>query len=237
MVFYLIGLGLNKESISIEAKKELEKCEKVYLEKYTVDFPYSLDELEKALNKKMIFLKREDVESEIFILEAKEKNIALLVYGDPFTATTHSQLIIFCKSKKIPFKIFHNSSIMNSVGETGLSLYKFGKSCSIPKWSENYKPTSFINYLKENKKIKAHSLIIVDIDITFKEAIFELEEASKKEKFSLPKKILVVSKIGTEKQKIIYKKISEIKNEEIEKPFSLIIPSKMHYLERKLLNQ
>ncbi|MEM4605684.1 MAG: diphthine synthase [Candidatus Pacearchaeota archaeon] len=235
MTFYLIGLGLNEESISLEAKKQLGKCEKIFLEIYTSDFPYKVKKLEKILGVKIRKLDREDVESEKFLIEAKKKDIALLVYGDPFSATTHSQLILFCKKNNIKYKIFHNSSIINSIGETGLSIYKFGKICSIPKWKDNYKPTSFIKYIKENKEIKAHSLILIDIGLELKETIHQLEESAKKENFEIPKKIVLVSCLGTKKQKIFYGEIEKIRNKKINKPFCLIIPSEMHYLEEEML--
>jgi diphthamide biosynthesis methyltransferase len=44
-MLYLIGLGLNTKGISKEGLLILEKCHKVYIEGYTVDFPYDLEEL------------------------------------------------------------------------------------------------------------------------------------------------------------------------------------------------
>ena len=38
-MLYLIGLGLNEKSISLEGLEAVKKCKKVYLEGYTVDFP------------------------------------------------------------------------------------------------------------------------------------------------------------------------------------------------------
>ena len=48
-MLYIIGLGLNEKSISLEGIEAIEKCEKIYLESYTVEFPYSFEELEKKL--------------------------------------------------------------------------------------------------------------------------------------------------------------------------------------------
>lgn len=62
------------------------------------------------------------------ILEgAKEKDIALLVVGDPFGATTHTDIILRAKEQEIPYKVIHNASIINAVGCCGLQLYSFGK--------------------------------------------------------------------------------------------------------------
>ena len=52
MTFYLIGLGLNPSSISVEALEVLKKCKKIYLEDYTSNFPYSIKKLEKTIRKK-----------------------------------------------------------------------------------------------------------------------------------------------------------------------------------------
>ena len=60
------------------------------------------------------------------LCNAKEKEIALLVIGDPFGATTHTDIILRAKEKNIPYKIIHNASIINAVGCCGLQLYSFG---------------------------------------------------------------------------------------------------------------
>jgi diphthine synthase len=237
MVFYLIGLGLDKKSISADALEVLQKCDKIYLENYTINFPYSTKELENVLKLKIEQLSRQNVESEEFLKNAKTKDIALLVYGDSLSATTHLQLILSCKKQGIPCKIFHNSSILTAISETGLSLYKFGKTTSMPNWKEHKnKPTSFVNYIKENLSIKAHTLILTDISLELKNAIEQLEESVKKEKIELPEKIIVISNAGTDNQKIFYDSIDELSKKNIKMPFCLIIPSELHFLEKEALN-
>ncbi len=236
MAFYLIGLGLDKKSISLEAKAALLCCEIAYLESYTVDFPYTLEDLEDSLQTKLTILKREQTEDESILAESKKRNVALLVYGDPFSATTHSQLIHSCKNQDIPYKIFHNASIINAVGETGLSLYKFGKISSMPTWTEKYKPASFIDYILENQGIKAHSLLLIDIALDFSKALDQFEQASK-EKGLVLQKVLVVSSIGTSSQKIVYGDLKDLRNNSINSPFCFIIPSKLHFSEEEFLEK
>ena len=54
-------------------------------------------------------------------------DVAFLVVGDPFGATTHSDLLIRAKEQGIQTKSIHNASIMNAIGCCGLQLYNFGK--------------------------------------------------------------------------------------------------------------
>lgn len=41
-MLYLIGLGLDLNDLSLKAIEMIEKSKKVYIEAYTVGFPYSL---------------------------------------------------------------------------------------------------------------------------------------------------------------------------------------------------
>src|SRR3989344_689853 len=131
-MLYLIGLGLNERGISKEGLLALEKCKKVYLEGYTIDFPYKIDELKLGKNK-IITLGRNEVESERLIKEAKSVNIALLVYGSPLFATTHISLILDAEKSGVRTKTIYSASVFDALAETGLQLYKFGKIASMPK--------------------------------------------------------------------------------------------------------
>ena len=238
MAFYLIGTGMNKNSISTDALETLKFCDKIYLENYTVNFPYSIKKLESQYNLKIKELDRTKIEDESVIQDAKNKNIALLVYGDTLSATTHMQLIIECKKQKIPYQIFHNASILTTIAETGLSLYKFGKTSSMPNWTEHTnKPTSFMDYIKENQSIKAHTLILTDIGLEIKNAINQLQESSQKTDISLPEKIAAISNAGTENQKIFYDTLDNLKNKNISMPFCLIIPTKLHFIEEEAIEK
>ena len=221
---------MDKGSISADALETLKSCDKIYLENYTVNFPYRI----KDLKIKVTELSREQIESEEILKEAKNKEIALLVYGDALSATTHIQLILEAKKQKIPYKIFHNASIIIAVAETGLSLYKFGKTTSMPNWTEHTnKPTSFTTYIKQNQSIEAHTLLLTDINLNIKDAITQLQEASKNIK--LPKKIIALSNAGTPNQKIFYDTLSNLENKNIKMPFCLIIPSDLHFTEKEFL--
>lgn len=234
MTFYLIGLGLNMQAVSLEALDILKKCSKIFMETYTVELPYEIFKLEEKIGKRIIPLTRTMVEDERFIEEAKKSEIAFLVYGSPLIATTHISLLLKCKKEKIKFRVLHNASIIDAITESGLQYYKFGKTASMPSWNEKYKPDSFTQVIRGNKNINAHTLILVDIGLLFSDALRQLEEACKgKVKID---KIIVCSKLGTEKSRILYKSIERLMGEEIYAPFCFIIPGKLHFIEEEFLS-
>lgn len=234
-MLYIIGLGLNEKGISIEGKEILNKCKKIYLEYYTIEFPYKLNKLEKIIGRKIYKLDRDYVESNNLVLEAKKENISLLVYGSPLFATTHISLIEECKKNNIKYKIIYSASVFDAVAESGLQLYKFGKIASIPNWKNNPKTFSFLDIVKENKSIEAHSLILVDIGLNFSEALNQLDESCKNKNFNIHK-ILICSKLGVS-NKFYYDEIENLKNKKVNPPFCFVIPGKMHFLEEEIINK
>tara|TARA_Y100000310_G_scaffold319431_1_gene374688 strand:- start:2729 stop:3436 length:708 start_codon:yes stop_codon:yes gene_type:complete len=233
-MLYIIGLGLNERGISKEGLLAIEKCSKVYLEAYTVNFPYDIKDL-KLGKKKIEVLERKDVESNRLIKEAKGSKIGLLVYGSPLFATTHMSLILDAKKQKVRTKVIYAASIFDAIAGIGLQLYKFGKISSMPEASGDYKP-DFLQYVKENQSIKAHSLILIDIGLPLIKALEQLETAGKNKDVLLDK-IIVCSNMGTDNEKVIYGKINELKKQKVKSPFCFIIPSDLHFLEKDALNK
>jgi diphthine synthase len=233
-MLYIIGLGLNEKGISLEGLEKVGKCKKIYLEDYTVNFPYSAEKLEKVIGKKIISAGREFVESNELVKEAKKENIALLVYGSPLTATTHITLIQEAKKENIKYEIIYSASVLDGVAECGLQLYKFGKIASMPKWQKSFTPDSFMEIVEENKKINSHSLILIDISLELEDAIKELEESAKNHKVKLDK-IVLCSSLGTENKKIFYGTLNELKKKKVGMPYCMIIPAKLHFVEEEIL--
>ncbi len=236
-MLYLIGLGLDADSISKSGLAIAKKCKKVYLENYTTNFPYTENQLREVIGKKIHPADREFVESLKIVDEARKMDVALLVYGSPLTATTHISLMQEAKKSGIKCKVIYNASILDAVAETGLQLYKFGKTASMPKWDKekNFTPDSFMEIIKENKKINAHSLILVDIGLELQDALRQLEVCAEKHNVKLDK-IIVCSALATNKKKIWYNNIKNLKEvKEIRKPYCLIIPSKLHFVEKEVL--
>ena len=151
-MLYLIGLGLgNERSLSLNGLEAIKKCEKVFLECYTSKINCDVSDLEKLTGKNIIRVNRNIVEEELDVKDARGENIALLIIGDVFSATTHISLFKDCTDKDVEVRIINNASILTAVGITGLELYKFGKVASIPFENENV--VAPIKILEDNQKI------------------------------------------------------------------------------------
>ena len=232
-MLYLIGLGLNEKGYSREAYDAIRKADKVYIDTYTIAFPYPISELVTQFKgKKLIPAGREFVEGMGFLNQAKKGDVVLLVYGSPLIATTHNIIIKESIEKKIKIKIIHSGSILDAVSETGLQPYKFGKTTSLP----NFPADSYLQVVKENLKSGAHTLILIDIGLDFEKAIKRLKEDSTRKKVKL-NKIIICARLGLEDSKIYYDKIGNLGDKDIEQPFCIIIPGKLHFVEKEFLEE
>ncbi|MDO8647154.1 MAG: diphthine synthase [Candidatus Diapherotrites archaeon] len=204
-MFYLVGIGLKPEHLTLEAQNALKECSEIYIEQYTSQYSEgSIEFLEALLGRKIIMTDRHEVETKFKekLEFSKSQNIALLVFGNPLTATTHIQLILDCQQIKTPYAVIPGISITNFIGHTGLQEYKFGRAVTIVLPEKNYSPESFFDLLRENQKLGLHSLCLLDIKrekkklMSIKEAITVLEEIGEKRKDSLLKGAILVGIAG-----------------------------------------
>ncbi len=242
-MLYLIGLGLSEKDISLKAFEILNKVNEIYIDTYTNYFDFDLLWLEKALTKKLIPLSREDIEkSPTFLESAIIYDVALLVSGDPLVATTHTDILLRAIKKGVQTRVFHASSIYSAIAETGLHIYRFGKTASIPYPEKNFFPRSFYDVIIENKKRNLHTMLLLDVKkdkslfMNPKEAMDILKEIDKDKKLE---EIIVISRIGDETQKIIYGNINELAEFSKEfygpPPHTLVVPAELHFAEEEYL--
>jgi len=167
-MLYMIGLGLDNGEITQKGLEALEKVEKAYAEFYTNTANIDLEKLPTEIE----VLEREDIEQEDKIIEsAKDQDTAFLVSGDPLTATTHYDINHRAEEKDLKVKVIHAPSIFTSIAETGLNIYKFGRTVTLPEEGE---PESIKKYIEKNDSIGLHSLVLLDIDYRASEAAQKL---------------------------------------------------------------
>ena len=246
----LIGLGLwDERDLTIRGFETARKADKVYMETYTSKWSGNVKNLEKILEKKIIQFKRRDLEekSNELIEEARKSDVAILVPGDPLIATTHSSLIIEARKRKVKTKIIHNSSIYSAIGETGLHVYKFGASATIPfpEKTKEMLPVSVYELLEENKKRNLHTLLFLDVIAEKKkfmspkegmEIMLKTEEVVNHKIFTLNTPVIIFGRAGSENPLIVYGKVKDLINRKLgDPPFVIIVPSKLHFTEKEYL--
>jgi len=247
MPLYLIGLGLNNEKdITVNGLEAVKKCDLVYLENYTSVLNCDKSSLEKFYNKKITLANRQMIESDDndVIENAKSKNVAFLVIGDAFGATTHVDLFLRARKEGIKCHVVHNASIITAVGITGLQLYKFGKVTSIPLENENIEAP--YDVLKGNLSLGMHTLFLLDLNpdderfMTVNDAIRYLlkVELKRNEKIFSEKALCVgCARVGSENQTIKAGTAKELLKFDFGKHVHcLIVPGKLHFMEEEVLS-
>jgi diphthine synthase len=241
MTLFMIGIGLaDKDDITVKGLNILKKCELVYLEGYTSKLQCSVKELEEFYGKKITIADRNMVENKAdeIISKAKEKDVAFLVIGDPFCATTHADFWLRAKEKNVKVEIVHNASIVSAIGVIGLEVYKYGKITSIPFLNEKIKAP--VEVFEMNSKIGLHTLFLLDLD-PIKGKFLSIKDAAS---YLISKGVngeslaIGCARIGANDRII---KVDSLKNigkyDYGSAPYCLVIPGKMHFMEEDMLKQ
>ena len=247
-MLYLIGLGLNNEKdITIKGVELVEKADIVYLECYTSKLNCSFQDLAKFHNKQIHLAHREMVESDNneILQHAKDHEVAFLVVGDSLSATTHLDMMMRAKREGINVTITNNASILTAVGITGLQLYKFGKTTSIPYPEENFQPETAYDVIKQNKAMELHTLVLLDIKwdqqkfMTINEALqilLNIEEKRKENIFTKGTMCVGLARAGSEQPTIKAGTAEELLQADFgAQMHCLIVPGNLHFMEEDAL--
>ncbi|KAJ2783742.1 diphthine synthase [Coemansia interrupta] len=265
-MLYIIGLGLSDErDITVKGLEAVKKSERVYLEAYTSILMVPKERLEAFYGRDIIIAHRETVESnsDDILRDADKVDVSLLVVGDPYGATTHSDLVIRAHELNIPVKTIHNASIMNAVGATGLQLYSFGQTISLVFFTDSWRPDSFYDRIKENANIGLHTLCLLDIKVREQsienmmrnrpiyepprymsvnlaiEQLLEVEENRKEKAYTEDTVAVGVSRLGSDDQVIKAGTLKQLLDVDFGQPLHslVLVGSRLHLLEAEVLRE
>ncbi|MBW3010789.1 diphthine synthase [Candidatus Woesearchaeota archaeon] len=249
----LIGLGLHdKKDITVKGLEAVKASDFVFLESYTSVLHEKKQELEKFYGKEIILANRDLVENNAdeILDKAMNNNVAFLVVGDPFGATTHTDLVLRAVEKGIKCYVINNASILTAIGATGLQLYKFGKTTSLTTPEPNWNPETAYDVIKMNMQQGLHTLILLDLKIgdddrenvfmTINDAIkilLEIESRRGENVFEASTLCLGCARLGAPTQVIIAGEAQDLERRDFGPPLhSLIVPGKLHFKEEEMLN-
>ncbi|MDE1855043.1 MAG: diphthine synthase [Candidatus Micrarchaeota archaeon] len=248
-MLFLIGLGLGTKDLSALALEEIKEADQLLLETYTSFIPKEYaDFIARQAGREPKQIKRKDLEDDIkhTVAMAKDKKVVILVPGDPLIATTHSIILNEAKAQKIKCEVIHAPSVFSiAIGESGLDVYKFGPTVTIPFWSDKYKPRSFIDSINKNLQNGQHTLVLLDIDqknsrpMRISEAMEIMMNAiSEKSAVSAETEILILANLGRHDKEIRQVKLKDMNSlsKVLEgKVLSLIVPGELSFAEKDSL--
>lgn len=245
LVFIGAGLGSFK-NMSLEAIEAVKRCDSVYVDVYTSLWAPDFLEQLQAISPNCIIADRRLLEdgSHKILAEAKTKEVGIVIPGDPFIATTHAAVRTLAHRRQIPVKIIHGTSIVSSaISASGLHVYKFGKIVTVPKAEDLLQFMQVFKTVEENLSRGLHTLLLLDTadgGLTVANALKQLEKASSKLGVGwLPPKTLVIAlaRLGFPEFKITASTLEEISATLLPPPpHVIIIPSRLHFSEREVVN-
>lgn len=241
----LIGMGLwDEKDISIKGLQLAKEADEVFIEFYTSRLiGTSLKKIEEMLGREIHVLKRSDLEenSRIIIERAAEKDIAILIPGDPLIATTHSAIKLEAANLGVKVRVVHNASIITAVcGLTGLQNYRFGKSASVS-YPHGKISRATLDVIRDNLSINAHTLLFLDLSpkpMKINQAIEILENADEdgilEDCFAVG-----VARAGSENPFVKCGKLKALKKVDFGKPLHtlVILSKKIHITEYEFLRR
>jgi diphthine synthase len=238
-------MGLfDEKDITLRGIEEARKSDKVYIEFYTSKWHGNLQNLEKLIGKKIVELKRSDLEdnSERILKQSRSQNVAIFIQGSALVQTTHLSLLQDARRLKIKTKVVHNASIISAISETGLHSQKFGRYVTIPfpERTNGKSPESIFEIIKGNKKRELHTLCLLDLDVEEKRYMKvndALRVLLKGRIVTKDTEIVVFARAGSENPLIAYDKVNNLLKRNIQDtPTVMVVTGKLHYTEKDFLN-
>ncbi|CAI5481953.1 unnamed protein product [Closterium sp. Yama58-4] len=263
-MLYVVGVGLCDESdITVRGLAAVRRCQHVFLEAYTSMLLVDRSKLEALYGREVRVADRDMVESRAaHLLDlAANEDVAFLVVGDPFGATTHTDLMLRARQQGVAVAVVHNASVLNAIGATGLQLYRFGETVSIPFFTDTWQPDSFYDRIQGNAARDLHTLCLLDIKV--KEPSLEamargrieyeaprymsvntairqllLVEEKRQQNVCTPDSLCVgVARLGADSQCIVFGSMQQLSDVDFGPPLhSLVLCGALHELERDFLD-
>ncbi|TLZ58287.1 MAG: diphthine synthase [Methanobacteriota archaeon] len=243
-----IGLGLfDEKDITLKGLEIARAADAVFAEFYTSSLRgTTVETLRLMIGKPIRVLSRKDLEQGSEVIEAaRHGTAALLVPGDPMSATTHIELRLRADDEGIRTRIVHGPSIVSAAaGLLGLQSYKFGRATTVPFADDKFRPASPLEVIEENRKRGLHTLVLLDLKeggefLTAPEAIRYLLELAKEKKskaFTRDTLVCVLGQAGSDTPSILAGRAGDLAARDLGRPLhTIVIPGELHFMEKEAL--
>ncbi|MGC9071561.1 MAG: SAM-dependent methyltransferase [Acidilobus sp.] len=243
----IVGAGLGPGSLTPQVRKAVEEANVLIIDSYTSPFSSWIIDAVKSLGKQAMVASRESLEdkSSSIISMASSFNVAVIVPGDPMVATTHASLLVEAKLKGIKVKIIPGiSGPCASMSTSGLQFYRFGRKMTIPGPWRGVGATSTAYWLLGNMCLDLHTLLLLDVSPDggqlppaegVKALKDQLDELVGDEWKGFRNLLVLAISVSDDDVKVSYSSISDPELLAPLTPSTLIVPSRLHPVEREFL--
>lgn len=245
-----VGLGLDDErGVTLKGLEEARSADSVFAEFYTSTLREgALERLSEMIGRGIKTLSREEVEDGKALLDAcADRKVALLVAGDPMTATTHIDLRLRAAKESTETSVVHAPSVLTAVpGLLGLQHYRLGRVTTVPFSREGYAPVSPLEIILDNLERGLHSVVLLDIDSEAgrfmsanegMEALLEMADRLPGEAGLTERTLVcVVARAGAPDCLLAAGRIADMKARDFGPPMhTIVLPGKLHFMEEEAL--
>ncbi|OYT67792.1 MAG: diphthine synthase [Candidatus Wolframiiraptor sp. EX4484-121] len=247
MPIHLIGLGLGTiEYLTLGALETAERMDELLLDTYTSWIhPDLMKYLREKFGERLVKADRSMLEERVdeLIRKAEEKEIGILVPGDPLIATTHISIILEARRRKIPVYLIYGVSIISaSASASGLQAYKFGRITTIPR--DGVGVETCYRVVAENLEKGLHSLILLDTadgGLKIPDALKMLMRVEDKLGYGIfdrDSMVICLARIGSsEELRWAGRIIEALKLHYPPPPHLIIVPGELHFAEVEALKE
>lgn len=247
MTLLFIGLGVDGvEGMTLQALRAIRESDLVLLDVYTGRVAEDLrSELEKKSGREIVEAGRSLLEEQQrnVVVKARSAEVAILVPGDPFAATTHVSLSLLAARMGVQTLVFHGVSIFSSAPSAcGLQSYKFGRTVTIPKAKDLDLVQSAYQGIKENLARGLHTLVLLDTKdggLSIRDALqmlLDLEERKKRHVVRPEMLTIGLARVGYPDVIIAAGTLEEIRLQAFRQPpHCLVFPGDLHFAEEEAL--
>lgn len=217
----------------------------MYVDCYTSFWDERTLEYVEGLAKSLVKSYRRMLEEEAHkvVADARTKVVGVLAPGDPFIATTHSSMMEIAARKGVKVEVVNGVSIISAaISLSGLHVYKFGKTATLPKTEDPALYTQPVKILEENLSRQAHTLLLLDtaegglsVDVGLNKL---MQAAANMGKRVVDEKTLAIAlaRVGHSDQVVKAGRVEELLVENYPpSPHCLIIPSALHFSEKEVV--
>lgn len=266
MTLWFVGTGVSgAASLSAAGREAISGAAAVYVEQFTSPWPAGAeDEVARLAGAgRVVRAKRWMIEDGAEILRRAEsgEDVAVVSYGDPYAATTHTELRVRAARAGVRTRTAHAASALTAiVGECGLHHYKVGRIATVMRSAAGAGEGAFgepaagaaaaastYRLLRANIQEGCHTILLLEYDedgggffMGPRQAMDMLEEADRGQQwrgaFDGSTYVAVASRVGLPGQAVAAGRVGSVRGMDFgSPPHAIVVPGSLHFTEADAL--